>query len=64
MKKYVYADEEWPVYSLIDHGTRYDMVVELSDEEWADYERVEREYEAWQLKLRKVYRKSVEAFDD
>lgn len=64
MKMFLIEDEQWPVYFVSDRGSSFDRVIEFSDDEWADFERVQREYEAWQLKLRSVYRKTVEAFDE
>jgi hypothetical protein len=52
MKVWLTWDEHYPVYSLEqdrDFGSRQE--VELSKEEWADYQRVCKEYDDWQAKI-------------
>jgi hypothetical protein len=51
----IYEDELYPYYGLEPanpHSTR----IELSPDEWSDYERVMREFAAWQARLSEAYR--------
>lgn len=59
MKKGIVADDWYPVYMLVDPAIasspptiRSAPTITISDEEWADYQRVEKEFDAWQEKLR------------
>ncbi len=56
MKLYLRASEEYPVYSLTEappHRLPWTKPneVELTDAEWADYQRVTAEFQAWQDRL-------------
>jgi hypothetical protein len=49
---YVYSGERWPDYSLeAPDEDEPEYNIKLSDEELADFNRVQREYEAWQKRL-------------
>ena len=56
MKRYPgYSDEWYPVFGLIDRDTddsvREEFTIELSDEDYADYERMMAEFDEWQKRL-------------
>lgn len=45
--RYVEENEIFPVWKADTEGP-YGWKLDLSDERWADYDRVQREYNAWQ----------------
>lgn len=51
--KYVDADEVYPVFYLSDqpHWSGAGQF-NLTPEDWADYERVQNEYDTWQARMR------------
>ena len=51
--RHIYCDEWYPVFSLDDEDS--DGAMELSEEDLADYERVMREFAAWQKRLSDAY---------
>lgn len=53
VKLYIHSTEPWVKFELLeaDDAFMQDAEFELSHEEWADYRRVCREYEAWQERL-------------
>jgi hypothetical protein len=50
IKKYVYKNELYPFFEIQDDVN--DEIIELTEEEFFDYERVSREFNDWQEKIR------------
>jgi len=51
MKVHYDEDEWYPVYSLYKNKQWHDTPVEITDAEWADYNRVMDEFAVWQEKI-------------
>ena len=60
MKRYVIECDLGPTYWLRplreDEDTAGQHIIELSDAEWADYERVQELQAVWEGRLRKAYK--------
>lgn len=56
-KFYAEAIEEYPVWKLYDHPSwPTEVPLDFSEEELADFRRVEAEYDAWQEKIAARFR--------
>ena len=57
MKFYVDADERYPEYFLSSVGDSYSRgTIEITAEEYADFERVGVEFDAWQKRIGELLR--------
>lgn len=68
MKVFIDSENEWyPVYTIsIEPYLDGDPEIDLSDNDWADYQRVRRQFWAWQERLANAYdpRATIAIFDD
>jgi hypothetical protein len=57
MKVVIEQDEYWPVYEPVRFGGMYPEVVStMTEDEWADYTRVQAEWRQWQDALELAYK--------
>ena len=62
--KGLHYEELYPFFSLIDKLEWCQVKLDLSEEELADYDRVQREFSAWQERLAKEHPRFRDDDDD